>query len=120
MPMNKRPQPITDFLARVAQELRELAGETDHLHCLVDNMDWDNAKDKDELMRSAQSIDSIEQRLSALSDFISALVELAPAHWEVEGHVASQRVKLAKLAARLLDHPHPVSTVHHPGESEFF
>lgn len=120
--MNKkdRPQPLTDLLTRVAHELRDLAKDTDRLHCLVDNVKWDSVKEKNDLMRSAQAIDSIEQRLSALSDFITALVELAPVQWEVEGHVASKRVKLAELAARLLDHPRTPTGVHHAGESEFF
>lgn len=120
MDSNDRSQPLPDVLTRIARELRLLAKDTDHLHCLVDNVHWASVAEKDEVMRSAQAIDAIEQRLSALSDFVSALAELAPAQWEVEGHLASQRVKLAELARRLSDRPHTPSAVHHAGDSEFF
>ncbi|PWB82589.1 MAG: hypothetical protein C3F11_11070 [Methylocystaceae bacterium] len=120
MNSKNRSQPLTDVLTRVAHELRNLAKDTDRLHCLVDNVHWAGVEEKDEVMRSAQAIDAIEQRLSALSDFVAALAELAPAQWEVEGHLASQKVKLAELAGRLSDQPHTPSAVHHAGDSEFF
>jgi hypothetical protein len=104
---------------RIAEELRDAAKDTDRLHCLVDGVEWRSVKEKEELIRSAQLIDAIEQRLSGLSDFVSALADLAPDQWLLQGHVASQNVKLAALAARLAALPHSGSS-HPAGESEFF
>lgn len=118
--MHNRPQPLIDILSRVARELRDAARDTDRLHCLVDGVEWGNVKEKEELIRSAQLIDAIEQRLSGLSDFVSALAELAPDQWELEGHRASQSVKLSELAARLANRPGAAVAAHQAGESEFF
>jgi hypothetical protein len=113
-----RPEAMTAILDRVAAELREAAAKTDRLHCLVEGVAWHNVKEKHEIIRSAQAIDALEQTLSALSDFVSALAELTPRQWEVAGQSASRRVRLAELAARLSDRPH--ITDHAGGESEFF
>ncbi|MBY6240571.1 hypothetical protein [Methylosinus sp. Sm6] len=113
------PQAMTDILGRVARELRETAASTDRLHCLVEGVAWHNVKEKHELIRSAQAIDAIEQTLSALSDFVSALAELAPRQWEVAGAAASRRVRLAELAARLADRPRS-EVAESSGDSEFF
>jgi hypothetical protein len=113
-----RREAMTDILDRVAVELRDAAAKTDRLHCLVEGVHWHNVKEKHELIRSAQAIDALEQTLSALSDFVSALAELTPRQWEVAGQSASRRVRLAELAARLSDRPHLAD--HAGGESEFF
>lgn len=113
-----RLEAMTDLLDRVAAELREAAAKTDRLHCLVEGVAWHNVKEKHEIIRSAQAIDALEQTLSALSDFVSALAEMTPRQWEVAGQSASRRVRLAELAARLSDRPHIAD--HAGGESEFF
>jgi hypothetical protein len=115
--MDNGHQALVDVLSRLASELRETAKETDRLHCLVDGVAWGDVKEKAELMRSAQAIDAIEQKLSGLSEFVAALAEQAPRQWEVAGHLAAARLKLAGLAARLVDRPH---ADHPAGESEFF
>lgn len=113
-----RLEAMTAILDRVAAELREAAAKTDRLHCLVEGVAWHNVKEKHEIIRSAQAIDALEQTLSALSDFVTALAELTPRQWEVAGQSASRRVRLAELAARLSDRPHIAD--HAGGESEFF
>jgi hypothetical protein len=117
---DERLQAMTAILGRVASELRDAAQKTDRLHCLVEGVGWHNVKEKHELIRSAQAIDSIEQTLSALSDFVSALAELTPPQWEVAGQSASRSVRLAALAARLADLPHVAHGDHAGGDSEFF
>jgi hypothetical protein len=117
---DERPQAMTEILGRVASELRDAASKTDHLHCLVEGVAWHNVTEKHELIRSAQAIDSIEQTLTALSDFVSALAEMTPPQWEVAGQSASRRVRLAALAARLADLPHVTHGDHASGDSEFF
>lgn len=120
--MTNQPQPMIEVLSSIAHELRDLAGSTDRLHCLVGHIKWESIVEKNAFMRSAQGIDAIEQRLSALSDFISALTDLIPPQWEVEGHVAMRKIKLAELAARLSNQQAgPSTTVQHiAGESEIF
>jgi hypothetical protein len=113
------PQAMTDVLGRIARELRDAAANTDRLHRLVEGVAWHNVKEKHELIHSAQAIDSIEQTLSALSDFVVALAELAPRQWEIAGAAALRNVRLAELAARLADRPgsdHATPS----GDSEFF
>ncbi|WP_018264540.1 hypothetical protein [Methylosinus sp. LW4] len=117
---HERPQPLVEVLSRLATELRNAAKETDRLHCLVDGVEWSNIEEKHELIHSAQAIDSIEQTLSGLSDFVCALAELAPAEWQVCGGAAARSVKLAELAARLGDHDDDGRTDHPAGELEFF
>ncbi|MBI1867092.1 MAG: hypothetical protein HYS06_02140 [Methylocystis sp.] len=119
---NQPPQPMIEILSRVAHELRDLAASTDGLHCLVDNIKWESIVEKHALMQSAQALDVFEQRLSGLSDFIFALADLMPSQWEVEGHVASRKVKLTALAVRLANQPSSPSTInqHIPGDLEFF
>jgi hypothetical protein len=114
------PQAMTDILGRLARELREAAANTDRLHCLVEGVAWRDVEEKHELIRSAQAIDSIEQTLSALSDFVDALAELAPRQWQVAGAAASRHVRLAELAARLADRPQPQGAAPSSGDSEFF
>jgi hypothetical protein len=116
---DEQPQAMTDILGRIARELREAAASTDRLHCLVEGVAWHNVKEKHELIRSAQAIDAIEQTLSALSDFVVALAELAPRQWEVAGAAASRHVRLAELAARLADRP-LTDNATASGDSEFF
>ncbi|BBU61602.1 hypothetical protein MSC49_15370 [Methylosinus sp. C49] len=117
---HERPQPLVEVLSRLAAELRNAAKETDRLHCLVDGVEWSNVEEKHELIHSAQAIDSIEQTLSGLSDFVCALAELAPGDWQVNGATAARSVKLAELAARLGDHDDDGRTDHPAGELEFF
>lgn len=118
----QQTEPITEILSRVARELTDLAESVDRLHSLVENVNRDSIRDIGAFMHSAQSIDIVEQRLSGLSHFVQELCELMPDHWEVEGHVAAQNLKLAELARRLsnFESHEPASTEHLPGESEFF
>jgi transposase len=114
------PQPMPEILGRLADELRDAAARTDRLHRLAESIAWRDVEEKHELIRSAQAIDAIEQTLSALSDFVSALAELTPRQWEVAGGSASRRVRLAELAARLADRPLVAGAEHAGGDSEFF
>lgn len=113
-------EPLAAILARLAVELRNAAKDTDRLHRLVDSVGSSNVKDKHELIHSAQAIDAIEQTLSGLSDFVSALAALLPPDWEIDGATATRGVKLAALAARLADGSGDGRTDHPPGEFEFF
>jgi hypothetical protein len=114
-------QQMNELLSRVADELRDLAHATDRLHCLVDHVKWSNLVEKNAFVSSAQGIDGIEQRLSALSDFISALAALTPPDLTVEGHVALRKIKLADLAARLCNQANSAGPGPHvAGELEFF
>jgi hypothetical protein len=118
----QQTEPITEILSRVAWELTDLAKSVDRLHGLVENVNREHIIEIGSFLHSAQSIDIVEQRLSGLSHFVSELCELMPSHWEVEGHVATQNLKLTELARRLSNRTnYELSTVPHAaGEFEFF
>jgi hypothetical protein len=122
MKTTQQTQPIVEILSRVAHELTDIAKSVDHLHCLVENIDGGCIVERSAFMQSAQSIDIVEQRLSGLSHYITELAELMPAHWEVEGQAAVQKLKLSRLAARLsCDTAHEAALLAHPtGDLEFF
>lgn len=114
-------QPIVDILARVADELQDLAISVDGLHCLVVDIDERYAAQRRNFTESAQAIDIVEQRLSSLSHFLRELVELMPAHWEVDGEAATRNLKLSALAARLSKNESAQRlATHAAGEFEFF
>jgi hypothetical protein len=121
MEPTNQSQPLAEMMSRAAQELRELAEATARLHCLIDHVHWPSVAEKHAFLQSAQAIDCIEQRLAALSDFLSALAELTPSGWRVESHLASQRLKVAELAAKLSNEAAHGAHCQHPvGEPEFF
>jgi hypothetical protein len=118
----QRTEPITAILSRVALELTDLAKCVDRLHGMVENVRRDCIVEIGPFLQSAQNIDIVEQRLSCLSHFVSELCELMPSHWEVEGRVAAQNLKLAELARRLsnIENHESTSIGQLSGESEFF
>jgi hypothetical protein len=118
----QRPHLAIDILRRLAKELDQSAGLVDDLHALVERSAWLDGAQNNEFVRSAQSIDILQQRLAELSHFVSELAELTPSHWVMESHIAAKKLKLSKLAEALNhmgDRPLPPSE-HEAGEVEIF
>lgn len=97
----QKSQLVIEILRRLARELDESAALVDDLHALVELSARAGVARDGDFVRSAQSIDMLQQRLAGLSHFISELAELTPSHWLVESHAAAKKLKLSKLAERL-------------------
>lgn len=96
----QKSQLIIEILRRLANELDESAVLVDDLHALVELSARMGVAQDNGFVRSAQSIDILQQRLAGLSHFVSELAELTPSHWVVESHAAAKKLKLSKLAER--------------------
>jgi hypothetical protein len=93
--------PVTDILARVAEELRTAAHRIDKTPIRADYAKERMASEDHEYVRAMQSLDHSAQMLGGLADFLSALADRAPDHWRIDPHPASQVVRLAELATKL-------------------
>jgi hypothetical protein len=92
--------PLVDILLRIGAELGEAATSVDDLHALVGATVKANGANET-FLREAQTIDMLQQHLSALAGFISELSESLPESWRVESGDAVSKVKLSKLRQRL-------------------
>lgn len=103
-------------------KLSNAAGSVDDLHRLVSAAVERGAKRDDSFLRWAQTVDILEQKLSALSHYVGELAELMPEHWVVKNEAATKKLKLSRLAerlGRLSDHP-DLGAEHASGEFEIF
>jgi hypothetical protein len=117
---SRDPQQIVEILARVGAELTDLADSVNQLHTLAEGMGQMRGPEREAMMREAQSIDLIEQRLTSLAHFFTELVPLIPADWEITGRVAAQKLKLSALAHRLSAVDATPGHSHVTGEFECF
>jgi hypothetical protein len=97
----QKSQLVIEILRRLADELDESAVLVDDLQTLVETAARTGVAQDNDFVRSAQSIDILQQRLACLSHFMLELAELTPSHWVVESHAAAKKLKLSKLAERL-------------------
>jgi hypothetical protein len=90
---------LTELLERVAAELAMAAHSVDDLHALVEHA----ARAEplcESLIRKMQTIDLLQQHLTALSGFMWALSKGVPTAWVVGGEAANE-VKLSDMRERL-------------------
>jgi hypothetical protein len=92
--------PLGDILLRIGVELGEAARSVEDLHALVGATVKANGANET-FLREAQTIDILQQHLSALGGFISELSESLPESWRVESGDAVSKVTLSKLRQRL-------------------
>jgi len=99
--MNKIAEaPLVDLFAIIGEELAEAASCVEDLHAVVEAAVKDSGTSHAFLQR-AQTIDLLQQRLFALSEFISDLTKALPATWCVDNREALANVKLSRLRERL-------------------
>lgn len=93
--------PVTEILVRVAEELREAAVLIERTPICTEHVKDGIGAEDIGYLRAMQGLDHSSQRLAGLADFLSALADRAPAHWQMDTHLAAQVVTLAELAHRL-------------------
>jgi hypothetical protein len=93
--------PITDVLGRVARELAHLGLLLDDLESVLGPLILEAGRGRADVLRDAQGLDHIGQKLSCLADFLTALAAAAPRQWLVDQNIAGRVVTLADLALRL-------------------
>jgi hypothetical protein len=93
--------PLADVMGAVDAELAELAGLADHLQAVLGPLILAQGARTQEVMRDAQALDLMSQRLQGLRDFFHGLGPSLPEPCRVEAARAARQVKLADLARRL-------------------
>ncbi len=94
-------EPIAEILGRVSQELDDLAEHLQHVQDLISPLVLKSASLEPGLLQEIQAVDHIEQKLTCLSRFLSALAPLMHGHWVLDMSEASEVVTLSELARRL-------------------
>ncbi len=93
--------PIADVLGRAARELTHVGGLLDDLESVLGPLILEAGRGRADVLRHAQGLDHIGQKLACLADFLAALAQAARREWLVDPSVAARVVTLADLALRL-------------------
>lgn len=114
--------PVVDVLRAVAAELADLGDAADSLQGLVGQLmrEQDGQVSRGAL-EDAQALDSLVQRLAAVSTFLHELAHSVNTSWRVDTRSAADLLLLAAVAQRL-SRPHdPGHEIgHDDGHCDFF
>lgn len=94
-------KPVAEILQSLVAEISALASDADRLQDVIGRLMPDNTQLDFDMIRQAQSIDIIVQRLHGLSDFLATLKGDVPVGWRLNVQPAADRLLLADLAHRL-------------------
>jgi hypothetical protein len=94
-------EPIAEILGRVGQELDDLAGQLQRVQGLISPLVLQASSLEPGFLQEIQAVDHIEQKLTCLSRFLSALGPFMHGHWVLDMSEASEVVTLSELARRL-------------------
>ena len=114
--------PMADVLRAVAAELADLGDAADGLQGLVGRlMREQGGQISRATLEDAQALDSVVQRLGAVSTFLHELTNAVDENWRVDTRNAADLLLLAAVAQRLsrpLDPGHEIA--HDDGHCDFF
>ncbi len=99
-------KPVDEILQSVVAEISALASDADRLQDVIGRLVPEGEQLDTEVIRQAQSIDIIVQRLHGLSDFLATLATDVPMGWRLDARTAANRLLLADLAHRLGGNEH--------------
>jgi hypothetical protein len=91
---------MATIMGRVSEELKHIAGEVGQLQLLLSDILLE-ASLKPEVLRDLQSVDHIEQKLEALSQFLRALMPQMDDSWRLDVTRAAAIITLLDLSHRL-------------------
>ncbi len=94
-------KPVAEILSSVMAEISALAGDADRLQEVIGRLMPEGDQLDHDVIRQAQSIDIIVQRLQGLSQFLQTLSSDVPMGWKLDAHTAADGLLLADLAHRL-------------------
>ncbi|SKA37068.1 hypothetical protein [Consotaella salsifontis] len=93
--------PLSDLVARLADELKVLSKVTEDMHQIVcDDCAREHLHNQD-FVRAVQSIDHTTQILDNLSEFLGLVAKDTPEDWSLDVGHALDTVRLAALKSRL-------------------
>jgi hypothetical protein len=90
-----------DVTKRIGRELTALAQSVHHLQGLISPLILEAAARNPAHLQELQDFDHIAQKLGNLSDFLAALAQDVPDHWQVDPTAASKVITLSDLSSRL-------------------
>ncbi len=94
-------KPVAEILTSVMAEIAALAGDADRLQDVIGRLMPEGDQLDHDVIRQAQSIDIIVQRLQGLSQFLQTLSSDVPMGWRLDANTAADGLLLADLAHRL-------------------
>jgi hypothetical protein len=100
-PPESAVEPIAEILGRVGQELDDLAEQLQRVQGLISPLVLQASSLEPGFLQEIQAVDHIEQKLTCLSRFLSALGPMMHGHWVLDMTEASEVVTLSELARRL-------------------
>jgi len=119
-PADENLVPVNVMLGRVGQELRQLAATVEDMQSLIGHLLSERARGHSPSLYELQKFDLLRQELSGVADFVDALAPGAPPHWLLDPIMASQKVTLSDLAARLTMTEDPDEKRQQAGDCDFY
>jgi hypothetical protein len=99
---SEKPVRMVEVIGRVGRELETLIHATNQLqNATVQLVIAADPKQRSQVMREVQALDSLAQNLNGLAVFLSGLARDMPQDWAIDPAAAARAVTLSSLRRRL-------------------